>query len=498
MGALFSAALLLGCANAVAGAVADTTPPAEVTNLVASAGDSSITVRWSEPADSDFAKVEISSSGSVIATIAKGTMTATASNLTNGTTYTFTVKTVDASGNKSTGLTVSATPGPSSYRILYDGNGNTGGTVPVDDSLYPSGSVVTVLGNTGNLVKDGDTFIGWSTDSSTAGIAYGAGATITVGSANITLYAVWSGSSSAIYSVTYIGNGNSGGTVPVDSGLYSPGSQVTALGNTGNLVRDGYTFAGWNTSGIGEGTTYTAGSTFLVGTSDVVLYAQWIANAFSVAYDGNGGTGGSVPTDSGTYEASSLVTVQGNTGSLVRTGYNFAGWNTQADCLGTSYVEGDTLSLSSSVTLHAVWIPENLQFSINADKLPGMITITGYTVKPAGTLVIPAGVEAIEYYAFSYCTGITALSIPSTVSTISMGAFMSCSSLESVTLPSSVTEVAESTFKDCYGLTSVSLPSTLTLVGKSAFQNCSSLTSITIPDSVTILVGTIISGFLRF
>jgi Zn-dependent metalloprotease len=39
------------------------------------------------------------------------------------------------------------------FSVTYFGNGNTGGTPPTDSSYYTSGSTVTVLGNTGNLVK---------------------------------------------------------------------------------------------------------------------------------------------------------------------------------------------------------------------------------------------------------------------------------------------------------------------------------------------------------
>ena len=52
---------------------------------------------------------------------------------------------------------------PLKYSVTYNGNGNTGGTAPANTNLYPSGSTVTVLGNTGVLVKDGSKFIGWNT-----------------------------------------------------------------------------------------------------------------------------------------------------------------------------------------------------------------------------------------------------------------------------------------------------------------------------------------------
>jgi len=84
-----------------------------------------------------------------------------------------------------------------------------------------------------------------------------------------------------INSVTYDGNGNTAGTVPVDpSSPYEIGTIVTVLGNTGNLTRikDGgtsYRFTGWNTKADGSGSNQAEGSTFIMGASNVTLYAQW-------------------------------------------------------------------------------------------------------------------------------------------------------------------------------------------------------------------------------
>ena len=61
------------------------------------------------------------------------------------------------------------------------------------------------------------------------------GATFTMGSANVTLYAMWTLTSSFAYTVTYNGNGNTSGSVPVDPNTYTQGATVTVLGNTGNL-----------------------------------------------------------------------------------------------------------------------------------------------------------------------------------------------------------------------------------------------------------------------
>lgn len=78
------------------------------------------------------------------------------------------------------------------------------------------------------------------------------------------------------YTVTYDGNGKTGGSVPTDSNSpYEENDEVTVLGNTGTLVKTNYTFTGWNTAADGSGTHYDADDTFTMGTSNVTLYAEW-------------------------------------------------------------------------------------------------------------------------------------------------------------------------------------------------------------------------------
>ncbi|MDP4178023.1 MAG: InlB B-repeat-containing protein [Bacillota bacterium] len=87
----------------------------------------------------------------------------------------------------------------------------------------------------------------------------------------------WSGSTESQYfKVSYNGNGNGGGTVPVDNNKYIQNSKATILGNTGSLVKTGYVFAGWNTAANGNGTGYSAGTSVLINGADITLYAQWI------------------------------------------------------------------------------------------------------------------------------------------------------------------------------------------------------------------------------
>src|SRR5690349_9410149 len=75
--------------------------------------------------------------------------------------------------------------------------------------------------------------------------------------------------------VIYNGNGNTGGSVPVDGNTYNPGDNVTVLGNTGSLAKGSDQFAYWNTAANGTGAVQGPGAMFAIGATDVTLFAQW-------------------------------------------------------------------------------------------------------------------------------------------------------------------------------------------------------------------------------
>jgi uncharacterized repeat protein (TIGR02543 family) len=164
---------------------------------------------------------------------------------------------------------------------------------------------------------------------------------------------------SSSYTVTYFGNTNTSGTVPVDgSSPYAGGSTVTILGNSGTLAKTGYQFAGWNTAADGSGTSYVGDNTFTIN-ANTNLYAQWIIGGVRLVYNaGTGGTG-TAPVSSGTYyTAFSIQPVVGNTGSFTNGTKVFGGWNTAADGSGTSYPAGSeyTMPGAGTVNLYAQWI----------------------------------------------------------------------------------------------------------------------------------------------
>ena len=78
-----------------------------------------------------------------------------------------------------------------------------------------------------------------------------------------------------MFRIIYSGNDETSGTAPVDpNSPYLSGSPVTVLGNTGNLEKTGYDFAGWNSSSDGTGITLQPGETFDI-PFDVIAYALW-------------------------------------------------------------------------------------------------------------------------------------------------------------------------------------------------------------------------------
>ena len=74
--------------------------------------------------------------------------------------------------------------------------------------------------------------------------------------------------------VVYDGNGNTGGTAPVDTLAYATAERIV-MGNPGGLSRKGYYFSGWNTLPSGQGTNYVAGNTFTITPLYRTLYARW-------------------------------------------------------------------------------------------------------------------------------------------------------------------------------------------------------------------------------
>ena len=149
------------------------------------------------------------------------------------------------------------------------------------------------------------------------------------------------------YTVSYDDNGSTGGTPPADDALYASGDTVTIKGNTGDLVRTGHTFTGWNAQADGQGTPYSADDTFAVGSANVTLYAAWTPNLYTIAFESNGGSAVSVVT--ATY--GSKITAPA---APTRAGYLFGGWFKDEGLTNAWSFTEDTVPLGGT-TLYAKW-----------------------------------------------------------------------------------------------------------------------------------------------
>ena len=83
---------------------------------------------------------------------------------------------------------------------------------------------------------------------------------------------------------------------------------------------------------------------------------------YTVEYNGNGATGGSIPVPQymSPYTATTTITISGNTGSLTKSTApsTFSRWNTAADGSGTNYGPSYTTTYAggASITLYAIWV----------------------------------------------------------------------------------------------------------------------------------------------
>ena len=163
------------------------------------------------------------------------------------------------------------------------------------------------------------------------------------------------------FTITYYADEAESGDLPEDQ-IKEIGVDITIDANSGSLSRSSQTVVKWNTTYNGDGIDYALGETYS-GNADLSLYAVW-GSAYSITYDANGSDSGTVPTTQLKIGGTDL-TLSSNTGSLSKTGYALAGWNTQADGLGTKYTVGATYDKDSDLELYAMWYDTSWAKTVN-------------------------------------------------------------------------------------------------------------------------------------
>ena len=217
---------------------------------------------------------------------------------------------------------------PNAAAINYNANPPAGRTAGGQGTANWTGHTgdTQAIGANGWTV-DGYTFIGWNTSADGKGTAYAPGTTWTA-NGTLTLYAQWTPGQAGL---TYDGNGATGGKTDPQPGKTDEKINVRDNGFT----RDGYMFVTWNTQAGCKGKAVDPGDEWTLQGSGT-LYACWAGTVQTLAYHGNGATGGNTAVQSGK-TGDELTT---NANGFTRDGYTFVRWDTAKDGSGTAYGEG--------------------------------------------------------------------------------------------------------------------------------------------------------------
>ena len=272
-----------------------------------------------------------------------------------------TIEITVTSGGLSKTYTIEITKDNANYTVTYI---KDGGTITEESNFteYTYGAGLTLP----IPIKMGYTFDGWYEQSDFSGSKVTSISTTDTGAK--TYYASWSANT---YTVTYNGNGSTGGSTADSAHTYGTAKDLTANGftrsckvtfnpnYTGSSSTDktaAYTFAGWNTKADGSGTSYddkaSVGNLTETNNGTVTLYAQWTPT--SVTY---------TPT---------------------RAGYTFAGWYTDASCSGSRADSDGIYTPTGNMTLYAKWAPESYTVTLNTNEGAGGTSLTSYT---CGTVI---------------------------------------------------------------------------------------------------------------
>ena len=230
------------------------------------------------------------------------------------------------------------------YKVSFNGNGNSGGSTSTVTCTYGSNCTLSANGFT----KTGYSFAGWATSAS-GSVVYADQASVKnlATSGTVTLYAKWMANT---YKIKFSGNGSTSGSMSNLTCTYDSNCTLTA----NVFSKTGYSFAGWSTSASGS-VAYDdqASVKNLAASGTITLYAKWTANTYKVNFNGNGSTSGSMSNKTCTYDSNCTLTAN----AFSKTGYKFSGWatSTSGSVKYANKASVKNLATSGTYKLYAVW-----------------------------------------------------------------------------------------------------------------------------------------------
>lgn len=294
----------------------------------------------------------------------------------SGTKYSLNAKQTD---KQSSNLTLYAQWSPITYIVRYHANGGTG-TMKDQTLTYDKKEALSPNAFTG---PDNQAWVGWNTKADGTGksVMSTSDDPVALNLASkqdqvIDLYAQWGEIAGRI---DYELNGG------IDPGNPTSYSTTTKGFTLMAPTKTGYTFTGWTGS---NGTTPQQTVTIKTGTTGNLFYeAHWKANTYTLVYNRNGSTSGSMSKQTLTYDKEHTLTKN----AFVKNGYVFAGWNTKADGSGTKYNDADKVKnlaneQGSTVTLYAQWTKKIVTLTFDGNGGSDGGTIEKQSTLPIGTL----------------------------------------------------------------------------------------------------------------
>jgi len=253
-------------------------------------------------------------------------------------------------------ITLYAQWAANTYKVKYDGNGKTGGSMSPSEHVYDVEKALTENAYT----RTGYTFAGWAL-SSDGKVKYSDKETVKNLTAEpngeVTLYAQWTPNE---YTVVYDKNGDDNAGITGSTANSTHTYDVAKNLTTNGYSRTGYTFIGWNTKADGSGDFYEDRESVMNLTAEpngkVILYAQWGAKSYVLRYHANGGSG-TMADQLIKYDEPTVLSKC----TFTKADHSFMGWATTPNGEAKYIDEQIVVNLleSGTMDLYAVWAQDS-------------------------------------------------------------------------------------------------------------------------------------------
>lgn len=174
------------------------------------------------------------------------------------------------------------------------------------------------------------------------------------------------------------------GFIPFGMGIDSHDNLYVMSQSTGNVLKLGYNGDSDDWTEIAAMPALMYSLWDVAADSHGYVYGTSIANnnvkamRATVTYNGNGQSSGTVPRDTQTYRPDQTATLLG-AGDMTKTDHVFTGWATSPSATAAEYAPGDTINMTQTITLYAVWstVPVVTLTNIGLDSSAYTLSVDG-------------------------------------------------------------------------------------------------------------------------